>query len=199
MARLRATGAVAAAVAIGFVTVAGCSSDSDSDSSAASSVPSTSVVITGPEGTATVQNPAPYLSLWDPCSLPKSVPDSVALQDDPGVSQLDPWQFCEYQRVGDNPGDASYGISVGVTTQPYDEVSRNPAYSNVRPTRVGDGHPAFIADRAGVGSGPGMGIGWGTSYGTVTVDISPLGGSDPFDVQPILEKFVGAAYPYVPK
>ncbi|MYR06586.1 DUF3558 domain-containing protein [Gordonia sp. SID5947] len=200
VARWRAVGVACAAAVLGLVTVVGCASDTDSGSSSATAAsPSSSVVITGPEGTATMQNPAPYLSLWNPCSLPKSVPEAVGLEDDPRTVQLNPWQFCEYHTLPDHADDPSYGITVGVTTQAFDQVKKNSAYSNVRPTTVGQEHPAFIADRQGVGSGAGMGIGWGTSFGTVTVDTAPLGGSGPFDMEALLRKFVGLAYPYVPR
>ncbi|MCM3898070.1 hypothetical protein ND991_23015, partial [Gordonia sputi] len=150
-------------------------------------------------GTATVQNPASYLSLWDPCTLPMSVTDALKLGTDRDVAQLEPFQFCNMGYVGDHLGDPAYGINVGSTTQSFEQMKKDQSYQNIRMITVGDGHPAFFADSKGVGSGPGAGIVWGTSFGSVSVDISPLGGSNPFDVVPLLNKFVGLAYPYVPK
>ncbi|MCM3898067.1 hypothetical protein ND991_22995 [Gordonia sputi] len=114
------------------------------------------------------------------------------------TAQLEPFQFCEMGYVGDNPADPAYVVGVGSTTQSFEQMTRNDAYQNARMITVGDGHPAFFADRKGVGAGPGAGIVWGTSFGSVSVDISPTGG-DPFDVVPLLNQFVGLAYPYVPK
>lgn len=193
----RGVAAVIALMTIMSAIVTGCSR-LNSGIEGTSSAPS-SVVITGPAGTATTKNPVSYLTLWDPCTLPKSVTQAVGLEDYRRADQLDPWWFCNSKRIGDHSGDMSYGISWSVTTLPFEQVRKNSEFSHVMPTVVGGSHQAFEADTTGVGAGRGRVIAWGTTFGSVTATVSPGGGSAPFDVDPILKKFVKLAYPSIPK
>ncbi|MGW0455919.1 hypothetical protein [Gordonia sputi] len=161
---------------------------------------SSSVVITGAAGTATVSNPAPYMQvLWDPCSLPASVtgrfqgkyekPD----KDDSMPSQ----RSCGYGKTAFSRTEVGYNIDIIVSAFPFDESKQNRVLENVVPSTVGDGHPAAVADlRTDPG---GRALLWGTSYGTVLVKVYPLPWNDQFDAQAMLDRFVSLAYPYVAK
>lgn len=191
--KVRSAAAVAALGVVASAAVVGCTTDG-------SAVPVDKAKdIVGPAGTATRENPASYLSLWNPCTLPKSVTDAAQLEDDRDVAQMPPFQFCNMLHSPDHSGDRGWGINVASTTQSFEQMKRNTSYHNIRDTTVGDGHPAFIADTEGMGAGPGVGIVWGTSYGSVLVDAQAGGGGPQFDVHPLIQRFVSLAYPHIPK
>lgn len=195
--KVRGAAAMAALGVVASAVVVGCST---TDGSA---VPvDKAKYIVGPAGTATRENPAPFTSLWNPCKLPKSVTDAIPLDEDRRVDQMPPFNFCDMQHSADEPDDPAWGINVGTTTQSFEQMKRNHAVSHVRDATVGDGHPAFLADTQGGGSGPGMTMVWGTSYGSVSVEVDPIATGDhqrPFDIYRLLQKFVNLAYPHIPK
>ena len=122
-------GVVAAAVVVG-ASVVGCSSSGEAgpvSSSGEAGPVSSSVVITGAAGTATVSNPASYLSLLDPCTLPYSVRAALKLGTGRRV-QMEPFQFCNMSYVGDHLGDLAYGINVGSTTQSFEQMKKDQSY-----------------------------------------------------------------------
>ncbi len=200
--RARAAALTAAATVIATAALLGCS-DSTTDSDATPTTPS--VQITGPEGTATVpasENPIPQEELWDPCSLPQEVKDSIQLDartrnDD----SLPPSRICSYgSGLGGTAKDPSYGVNVLVSPYSFDEMKSNDKYTNIRPATVGDGHAAFLADTKGTGAGTnksGVNIVWGTSFGSVAVSVFPET-AVPVDLDSLLDTFVSSAYPYIP-
>ena len=178
--------------------VVGCSSTRTGEPAAASS----SVVITGPAGTATRSNPAPYMTLWDPCSLPTSINKELYLDGYRfAVDNLEPQRGCSYNTVDDasipSPHTNAYRLNLIVTEFSFDETKRNPSIVDPVPTTMPDGHPAAIAgsrsdDRA-------KQLFWGTSYGTVLVQMFPEYSKTPIDLPAMLNKFIGATYPLIPK
>lgn len=185
-------GVVAAAVVVG-ASVVGCSSSGEAGPV------SSSVVITGAAGTATVSNPAPYMQvLWDPCSLPESVTGQFGFnrrrdKDDSMPSQ----RSCGYGKTSFSRTEVGYNIDIIVSAFPFDESKQNRVLENVVPSTVGDGHPAVVADlRTDPG---GRALLWGTSYGTVVVQVYPFPPKGGFDAQAMLDRFVSLAYPYVAK
>ncbi|MYR07547.1 DUF3558 domain-containing protein [Gordonia sp. SID5947] len=197
----RAGACTAAAAVIGTAALIGCSTSTTDDASPTSAPP-----ITGPEGTATVpasQNPIQQAELWNPCSLPKEVRDSIQLGDRTrNDDSIPPWRTCSYGRSGQHVGDPSYGLNVQVSTYSFAQAKQNDAYINIRSTTVGAGHPAFMADDDGEpigGNKPGINIVWGTSYGSVSINLFPEGGTGPIDVDGLARTFVDSAYPHIPK
>ncbi|MYR07550.1 DUF3558 domain-containing protein [Gordonia sp. SID5947] len=198
----RAGACAAAAAVIGTAALIGCSTSSTDDANPTSTPP-----ITGPEGTATVpasQNPIQQAELWNPCSLPKEVRESINLVDRTrNDDSIPPWRTCSYGTgTGPGPGDPSYGVNVQVSTYSFAQMKENNKYRNVRPATVGDGHPAFLADDKGGSVGAndksGVDVVWGTSYGSVAINLFPTG-YFPIDSDSLLRTFSSAAYPHVPK
>ena len=177
--------------------VVACSSTSTGEPTAASS----SVVITGPAGTATRSNPAPYMTLWDPCSLPTSINKELYLQEfRHSVDNLEPQRSCGYLTVDDasipSPHVNAYGLNLTVTEFTFDETKRNSSIIDPVPTTMPDGHPAAIA---GSRSDPrAKQLFWGTSYGTVLIQIFPDTDETPIDVPAMLNKFVSTTYHFIP-
>ena len=185
-------GVVAAGVVVG-ASVVGCSS------SGQAAPASSSVVITGAAGTATVSNPAPYMQvLWDPCSLPASVTGQFGFNLRPNRTDNIPSQrSCGYSKVAYSAKTVGYNVDIIVSAFPFDESKQNRVLENVVPSTVGDGHPAVVADlRTDPG---GRALLWGTSYGTVLVKVYQFPPNGGFDAQAMLDKFVSLAYPYVAK
>ncbi|MYR07549.1 DUF3558 domain-containing protein [Gordonia sp. SID5947] len=195
----RAGACTTAAAVIGAAALIGCTTSSTDDANPTSTPP-----ITGPEGTATVpasQNPIQQAELWNPCSLPKEVRGSIQLRDKTrNDDSIPPWRTCSYRHPGQHVGDPRYSVNVQVSTYSFDQMKQNDAYTNIRPTSI-DHHTAFIADDKGDlvdGNMPGVNIVWGTSFGSVAVNLFPLGGSVPLDQESLLWTFAGSAYPHIP-
>ncbi|MGV9712475.1 DUF3558 family protein [Gordonia sp. NPDC003424] len=189
----RATALTAAAGVIGAATIVGCSgSSSDAASTTSSAAP-----ITGPEGTATVSNPAPYMELWDPCSLPKSLQEQFKFVKARSVDNIEPQRTCTYSRTPFELGAPGYVVNVIVTNFPFAESRANSSLYNPKATTIGDGHPAVIADMQE--GDRGRQLLWGTSYGSVLIQAFPVPSDNPVNTQQLLNEFSAAAYPYIPK
>ncbi len=178
--------------------VVGCTTTRTGEPAAASST----VVITGPAGTATRSNPAPYMTLWDPRSLPTSINKELYLQEfRHSVDNLEPQRSCAYFTVDDasipSPHVNAYRLNLIVTEFSFDETKRNPTIIDPVSTTMPDGHPAAIAGSRS--DDRGKQLFWGTSYGTALIQIFPEYSKTPIDVTAMLKKFVDTAYPLIPK
>ncbi len=179
-------------------TVVSCTTTRTGEPAAASS----SVVITGPAGTATRSNPAPYMTLWDPCSLPTSINKELYLKEYRfAVDNLEPQRGCSYNTFDDagipSPHTNAYRLNLIVTEFTFDETERNRSIIDPIPTTMPDGHPAAIAGSRS--DDRGKQLFWGTSYGTVLIQIFPETSDTPIDVPAMLNKFVSATYHFIPK
>lgn len=197
----RARGRVAA-LGVAVCTVVGALVVGCAEANVVSGPVSSSVVaITGAAGTATRSNPAPYMSLWDPCSLPKAVQEQFSFDPNPrAVDNLEPQRSCSYERVAFSASEPGYSVNVIVTSYSFDESKVNPSIVNGVDTTVGGGRPAVMADMK---EPHGRQVLWGTSYGSVLVQAFPIPWGEAWDtpsnVQNLLDGFVAAAYPHIPK
>ncbi len=195
---LRRTLLGASLLSVIVAIVVGCTTTRTGEPAAASS----SVVITGPAGTATRSNPAPYMTLWDPCSLPTSINKELYLQDHRSPDDsLEPQRRCGYYTVDDatilGPHVNAYVLNIIVTEFTFDETKRNNSIVSPAPTTMPDGHPAAIA--GGRDDPRTKQLFWGTSYGTVLIQLMPDTSDTPIDVPSMLNKFIKATYHLIPK